>query len=106
MRESTVRGKYVQSKRKAKSLGQEWHFTQEEWESLWVEAGWVIVPGTVSAANPRGERRTAYAMRGGNRHNNTYMQRIDLSQGWSKDNCVIMFRGKPLLESKYHATSP
>ena len=102
---STPSGKYHVSKMKALQIGQKWEMTSEEWSNIWMDAGWVIIPGTVSPSNPKGVRRTAYAMRGPNKFTNTMMARADLAGPWSVDNCYIVFRSAPLAESDYHVTN-
>lgn len=104
-RNSSIGGKYNASKRKALSVGQKWELTQEEWQELWISAGFMVIPGTITPSDPRGMRMTAFALRGPNRHNNTYMTRKDLGAPWSKDNCFIGFRGAPIEESPYHVST-
>jgi hypothetical protein len=103
---STISGRYKSAKIKAGKMGQEWEFTQEEWEDMWINAGWVSIPGTLSPSAPEGVRRPAYALRGGNRFSNTMMARSNLSGPWCTANCYIVFRGEPLSRSIYSANSP
>jgi len=102
---SSIGGRFKVSKTKAKTSGQEWLLSEKEWQDIWIEAGWVVVPGTISPQRPGGVRRTAYSMRGPNKFENTMMARKDLSKAWSKDNCYIVFRSEPLIGSPYHLTA-
>lgn len=104
-RASTIHGRFLSARRKALSVGQRWELSEEEWQKLWIDAGFVVIPGTIDPSHPRGERRTAYAMRGPNRFSNTYMTRKDLGKPWSYDNCYIGFRGGPLVGGMYHSTT-
>lgn len=105
-RAATIRGKFLAARDKACKVGQGWELTQSEWEQIWMDAGWVIIPGTIDPSkNPGGIRRTAYAMRGPNKFTNTMMARSDLTKPWSVDNCYIVFRSEPLIGSNYHATT-
>jgi hypothetical protein len=99
---ATIAGRYKSSKTKALQVGQEWNLSQDEWQNIWMDAGWVIIPGTVSPSSPMGVRRTAYAMRGPNKFTNTMMARTDLNDAWSVENCYIVFRCAPLEGSIYH----
>ena len=101
---STIAGRYHTCKTKAVKIGQGWDMTEEEWQQIWIDAGQVIVPGTVGPSNPLGMRRTAYAMRGPNKLSNTMMARKDLAQPWSVENCYVVFRSEPLENSIYHVT--
>lgn len=102
---NSILGKFNQSKNKATKCGQKWELSLEEWQQVWIDAGWVIVPGTVSPSNPRGVRRTAFSMRGPNRFENTMMARKDLTLPWSVDNVKIVYRSAPLVGSAYHSTT-
>ena len=103
-RAATITGRYQASKEKALKAGQKWELTQSEWEQIWIDAGWVVIPGTVGPENPSGVRRTAYAMRGPNKFTNTMMARRDLTRPWTVENCYIVFRSEPLIGSQYHVT--
>jgi hypothetical protein len=101
---SSIHGRFLASRKKALSVGQVWELTEEEWQRIWIDAGFVIIPGTTSPSRPEGIRTTAYAARGPNRFSNTYMTRYDLGKPWNKENCYIGFRGDPLIGGTYHAT--
>jgi hypothetical protein len=95
-RNGTVRAKYLTAKSLALQKGQDWEFSYEDWKDLWLSAKMVKLSGTATSSNPEGVRVTAYSKRGSNKDFNTYMQRKDLSKGWSKDNCFIVYRGRSL----------
>jgi len=99
---STIIGKFKASRKKALSVSQEWDLTQDEWESIWINAGWVVIPGTISPSNPSGVRKTAYAIRGPSKLENTMLARKDLGDSWNIDNCYIVYRCEPLIASEYH----
>ena len=101
---ATIKGRFEASRTKALKVGQKWKLTQKEWEGIWISAGWVRIPGTIDATNPRGDLRTAYMLRGPSKLDNTMMQRHDLGGPWSVDNCYIAYRGAPLEGSTYHYT--
>lgn len=96
---------YAEAKRNAIRQGREWEFDKEQWINMWLDAGWVIIPGSKTPSNPKGEKRTAYSLRGPNVQNNTMMLRKDLTKPWRPDNCYIAYRGNPLIGSKYHYTT-
>lgn len=102
---STIRGKFLNSRKKATDKGHGWELSQSEWEDLWLGAGFVRIPGTISVMNPTGEVRTAFSIRGPNRLENTMMTRKDLSTAWSPTNCYIVYRGEPLEGSYYHTVT-
>jgi len=99
---STIDGKYHNAKRKAIILGYGWEMDREEWIQIWIDAGFVIIPGTVGPSNPSGVKRTAFSMRGPNKFTDTLMARTDTTKPWSKDNAYIIFRSAPLVGSQYH----
>ena len=101
---ATIGGRYKASKTKALNVGQGWDFTQEEWQQLWIDAGMITLPGSVGPSTPEGVQRTAYALRGPNKFDNTMMARKDVSKPWSTSNCYIVFRGEPLSDSAYSTT--
>jgi len=101
-RDATIHGQFLAARRKARSVGQEWELTEEEWQTLWMEAGFMTIPGTITPSRPRGIVRTAFAMRGPNKYFNTYMTRHSAREPWKKTNCYIGFRGQPVAESPYY----
>lgn len=92
----SISGRYKDAERLAAARSQGWEFTQEEWERVWRDAGWVRIPGTQSAHNPQGDIVPAFALRGSHRYKNTCMQRKNARKPWSAANCKIMFRGEEL----------
>lgn len=88
-----IEGRFKAARQGALKRSVEWEFTEDEWERAWLEAGWIRVPGTQSAANPTGDIVPAFALRGAHRYNNTCMQRLDVDKSWSVTNYKIMFRG-------------
>ena len=104
-RASTIEGKYYAAKRKAKNAGYGWEMTKDQWVRVWMDAGFIIVPGTVSPTTPLGVRVTAFSLRGPNKYTNTLMARKDTTKPWAHDNAYIVFRGDPLIGSRYHAIS-
>jgi hypothetical protein len=89
-----VSGRFKAARQGAIRRSTEWEFSEEEWEHAWMEAGWIRMPGTQSAANPTGDVVPAFAIRGAHRYQHTCMQRLDLDRPWGPDNYKIMFRGK------------
>ena len=102
---ATIKGKFDNSKIKAINNGQKWELTQKEWEDIWIGAGFVRIPGTLTIVNPTGTVKTAYSIRGPNRLENTMMSRGDLGGPWSVHNCYIVYRGEPLEGSYYHVSN-
>lgn len=92
----SIEKRYKAAKARAVRRGAGWDFSQEEWEQAWMDAPWVLKPGTISAQNPEGIAVPAFALRGSHAHRNTCMQRLDPSKPWSKHNYKIMFRGEEL----------
>lgn len=106
-RAATVKGKYKASKQEALRKNQEWLLTQEEWEGIWLDAGFVALPGTQTPQNPRGVLRTAFSLRGpASSVDSTMMGREDMLGPWSVDNCYIIYRKEPLVGSVYHYEKP
>jgi hypothetical protein len=89
-----ISGRYKSARQGALKRNTAWEFSEDEWEHAWLEAGWIRIPGTQSAANPTGDVVPAFALRGAHRYNNTCMQRLNLDKPWSNDNYKIMYRGE------------
>jgi len=94
--------RYRKARANAAYRSELWHMNQEEWEALWVDAGYVSIPGTRRPERPHGEVRTAYALRGSGLDDNTSMVRVDSHEPWSESNCYILYRGEPLIGSANH----
>lgn len=92
----SIEGRYKAAKAKALEKGEEWSFTPEEWERKWIDAGWVLIPGSITPGNPHGQIVPAFAIRGAHRYHNTCMERISLNKGWNTENTRIVFRGEEL----------
>lgn len=92
----TIAGRYEAARRKALLKEESWDFTPDSWERAWQDAGWVLIPGSISTQRPEGTVVPAFALRGNHTYKNTCMQRIDLNKGWSPKNCTIIFRGEEL----------
>lgn len=89
-----IEGRFKAARQGALRRSVKWEFSEDEWERAWLEAGWIRMPGTQSAANPLGDIVPAFALRGAHRYQHTCMQRLDLDKPWGPDNYKIMFRGK------------
>lgn len=106
-RGATIHRRYKEAERQAAIAHVQWGFTEESWEQAWSSAGWVVMPGSQSAAALDGTPVPAFALRGPHRYNNTCMVRKDLSKGWNPDNCEIVFRGVPLVPgSRWYVAPP
>ena len=103
----SVAGRYEESKRKSLKENISWEFTREAWEKMWLDAGYVVKPGTQTEQNPKGEVVHAWALRGAHRYNNTCMVRKDLNLGWSPENSMVVFRGEELVPgSRWYQSAP
>ena len=86
---NSIEGKYAEAKRNALKRGQEWQFTANTWKQKWLDAGWIVPPGT-------DQRVTAFYKRGPDKDVDTFMVRRDASGPWSLANCDIFYRGEIL----------
>jgi len=105
IKNNSVHGKYLAARRKARAARHEWMFTEEQWQQMWIDAGWIAIPGSYTFTKEGSVKRPAFYLRGGNRYDNTYMARHDPTKPWCVENCYIGFRGVPLQESPYHVTA-
>ena len=102
-----IEGRYEEAKRQALLAGADWGFDLETWERTWIDAGWVVVPGSECAERPEGLAVPAFSLRGPNRYHNTCMVRLDYNKPWDPDNTKIVFRGEELKHgSRWYAEPP
>lgn len=103
---ATVEGRYASAERTARDSGQVWEFTMDDWMQVWVDAGWIMIPGSASRQRPEGKVVPAFYLRGPSSLRNTSMRRIDTDKPWNKANTEIMFRGEALRQGKWWRPSP
>jgi hypothetical protein len=88
-RARTVRGAFLNSRTRARSRGEDWVITEEEWTRLWEECPEVW-------DTDRKLYRKAFYMRGRSPYQSTQVCRKDTSLPWSYDNMEIRYKLQPV----------